>query len=389
MKQNLKTPSSHPCLIPRLDFTSEFPLLPSSAGGWRLWSVHHVVPAAPSSSFSSLASMGFFHVSSCHRVQSFRKGCSRVGPPRGHSKPPAPQAPLPVGSARSLIQCGLPPEAPLGTSPWLHPGLLPRLQVDPCSIQGSFPGCRWIPAPSRAPSQVAGGSLLHLGLLPRLQVDPCSIQGSFPGCRCISAPSRAPSQAAGGSLLHAGLLPRLQVHLCSIQGSFPGCRCISAPSRAPSQAAGASLLHPGLLPKLQVHLCSIVDPHGLQGAPPVPPSSLPLCLQGCSSPISHSSLWLQLLLHLQGFSSLPKSVIPAVHCPAGYVLSLGSAGYRGSFWHLLPAVTPAAPPKPDTPPVSCRSQRLRFPPSGEVLVVEMRRLLQQCFQHYPGHFLIH
>ncbi|XP_050830297.1 uncharacterized protein LOC127059599 isoform X40 [Serinus canaria] len=307
MKQNLKTPSSHPCLIPRLDFTSEFPLLPSSAGGWRLWSVHHVVPAAPSSSFSSLASMGFFHVSSCHRVQSFRKGCSRVGPPRGHSKPPAPQAPLPVGSARSLIQCGLPPEAPLGTSPWLHPGLLPRLQVDPCSIQGSFPGCRWIPAPSRAPSQ----------------------------------------------------------------------------------AAGASLLHPGLLPKLQVHLCSIVDPHGLQGAPPVPPSSLPLCLQGCSSPISHSSLWLQLLLHLQGFSSLPKSVIPAVHCPAGYVLSLGSAGYRGSFWHLLPAVTPAAPPKPDTPPVSCRSQRLRFPPSGEVLVVEMRRLLQQCFQHYPGHFLIH
>ncbi|XP_050830296.1 uncharacterized protein LOC127059599 isoform X37 [Serinus canaria] len=307
MKQNLKTPSSHPCLIPRLDFTSEFPLLPSSAGGWRLWSVHHVVPAAPSSSFSSLASMGFFHVSSCHRVQSFRKGCSRVGPPRGHSKPPAPQAPLPVGSARSLIQCGLPPEAPLGTSPWLHPGLLPRLQVDPCSIQGSFPGCR----------------------------------------------------------------------------------CISAPSRAPSQAAGASLLHPGLLPKLQVHLCSIVDPHGLQGAPPVPPSSLPLCLQGCSSPISHSSLWLQLLLHLQGFSSLPKSVIPAVHCPAGYVLSLGSAGYRGSFWHLLPAVTPAAPPKPDTPPVSCRSQRLRFPPSGEVLVVEMRRLLQQCFQHYPGHFLIH
>ncbi|XP_050830298.1 uncharacterized protein LOC127059599 isoform X39 [Serinus canaria] len=307
MKQNLKTPSSHPCLIPRLDFTSEFPLLPSSAGGWRLWSVHHVVPAAPSSSFSSLASMGFFHVSSCHRVQSFRKGCSRVGPPRGHSKPPAPQAPLPVGSARSLIQCGLPPEAPLGTSPWLHPGLLPRLQVDPCSIQGSFPGCRWIPA----------------------------------SCR------------------------------------------------APSQAAGASLLHPGLLPKLQVHLCSIVDPHGLQGAPPVPPSSLPLCLQGCSSPISHSSLWLQLLLHLQGFSSLPKSVIPAVHCPAGYVLSLGSAGYRGSFWHLLPAVTPAAPPKPDTPPVSCRSQRLRFPPSGEVLVVEMRRLLQQCFQHYPGHFLIH
>ncbi|XP_050830263.1 uncharacterized protein LOC127059599 isoform X4 [Serinus canaria] len=348
MKQNLKTPSSHPCLIPRLDFTSEFPLLPSSAGGWRLWSVHHVVPAAPSSSFSSLASMGFFHVSSCHRVQSFRKGCSRVGPPRGHSKPPAPQAPLPVGSARSLIQCGLPPEAPLGTSPWLHPGLLPRLQVDPCSIQGSFPGCRW-----------------------------------------ISAPSRAPSQAAGGSLLHPGLLPRLQVHLCSIQGSFPGCRWIPASCRAPSQAASASLLHPGLLPKLQVHLCSIVDPHGLQGAPPVPPSSLPLCLQGCSSPISHSSLWLQLLLHLQGFSSLPKSVIPAVHCPAGYVLSLGSAGYRGSFWHLLPAVTPAAPPKPDTPPVSCRSQRLRFPPSGEVLVVEMRRLLQQCFQHYPGHFLIH
>ncbi|XP_050830289.1 uncharacterized protein LOC127059599 isoform X30 [Serinus canaria] len=244
-------------------------------------------------------------------------------------------------------------------------------------------------APSRAPSQAAGGSLLHPGLLPRLQVDPCFMQGSFPGCRWISAPSRAPSQAAGGSLLHPGLLPRLQVHLCSIQGSFPGCRWIPASCRAPSQAASASLLHPGLLPKLQVHLCSIVDPHGLQGAPPVPPSSLPLCLQGCSSPISHSSLWLQLLLHLQGFSSLPKSVIPAVHCPAGYVLSLGSAGYRGSFWHLLPAVTPAAPPKPDTPPVSCRSQRLRFPPSGEVLVVEMRRLLQQCFQHYPGHFLIH
>ncbi|XP_050830280.1 uncharacterized protein LOC127059599 isoform X21 [Serinus canaria] len=245
MKQNLKTPSSHPCLIPRLDFTSEFPLLPSSAGGWRLWSVHHVVPAAPSSSFSSLASMGFFHVSSCHRVQSFRKGCSRVGPPRGHSKPPAPQAPLPVGSARSLIQCGLPPEAPLGTSPWLHPGLLPRLQVDPCSIQGSFPGCRWIPASCRAPSQAAGGSLLHPGLLPRLQVHLCSIQGSFPGCRWIPASCRAPSQAASASLLHPGLIPRLQVHLCSIQGSFPGCRCISAPSRAPSQAAGASLLHRG------------------------------------------------------------------------------------------------------------------------------------------------
>lgn len=41
----------------------------------------------------------------------------------------------------------------------------------------------------------------------------------------------------------------------------------------------------------------------------------------------HSCLWLQLLLLLQGFSSLPKSVIPAVHCPVGDVLSLGSVGF--------------------------------------------------------------
>lgn len=101
------------------------------------------------------------------------KGCSSMGSLWGHSKPAPPQAPLSTGPAKSLIQCGLPQGQRLL---WEHPL-----------------------APSRAPSQAAGGSLLHPGLLLRLQEDLCSIIDSH-GLQGISAPAPGAPPASPPSL---------------------------------------------------------------------------------------------------------------------------------------------------------------------------------------------
>lgn len=103
IKTNLKTPFSHPSILPRINFSPDF-LKHSGTGGWEMGAVvslPHAVFVAPSSPGSNVESLPqeavLNEVLQCgpsHGLQSFTNtpsivtpsgtGCSSLGPPWDH-----------------------------------------------------------------------------------------------------------------------------------------------------------------------------------------------------------------------------------------------------------------------------------------------------------------
>jgi len=179
-KINLKTPSPHPSLLPRLNFTPDFlSLLPPSGAGGRRMGVtvnsSHVVSATPSSSGGGLLTL-----CPCSSVRS-----------------------LPRETVlHQLLQCESFPQAAV-LYKLLQCGSLPRGAVFP---EQTAPA--WVPhrVKSLASKPAPAWALLSVGL----QVLPgaCSSVGYPQGHSILRAhplaPAWGPPWAAGGYLLHCG-----------------------------------------------------------------------------------------------------------------------------------------------------------------------------------------
>jgi len=179
---------------------------------------------------------------------------------------------------------------------------------------------------SAAPSFLLSSPALAwapLSMGPQVLLGACSSMGSPRGRSLLQAHPPALAwgspRPAGGYLLHCG-------PPWAAGGYLLHC--------GPPRAAGDNLLHHGLLHRLQGNLCS-----GAWSTSSPSFTDLGVC-RAISLTHSHSSTLLQF------FSPLLKYVITEGLPPPlmGSALASSPVGHGGSFWHLLKAATPAAPP---------------------------------------------